>query len=50
MHSPGPTHYEVVYRILDSFTGKLQVSIFSEHDHIQVEVYIEMEGARSTLL
>ena len=44
MHSPGPIHFDAVYRILRYLKWTLGKGIlFHKHDHFQVEVYIDAD-------
>ena len=44
MHSPGPIHFEVVYKILRYLKGTPGIGVlFQKHDNFQVEVFINAD-------
>ncbi|XP_024029322.1 uncharacterized protein LOC112093936 [Morus notabilis] len=48
MHSPGPKHFEAVYRILRYLKGTPGKGLlFKKHDHLQIEVYTDANWAES---
>ena len=48
MHSPGPEHFEAVYRILRCLKGTPGKGLlFKKRGHLQIEVYIDADWAGS---
>jgi len=48
MHSPGPEHFEAVYRILRYLKGSPGKGLlFEKHGHLQIEVYTDADWAGS---
>ncbi|XP_038877628.1 uncharacterized mitochondrial protein AtMg00810-like [Benincasa hispida] len=49
IHAPGSVHFEAVYRILRYLKGTPRKGIlFTKHDHLNIEVYTNVDWAGST--
>lgn len=50
MHSPGPRHFEAVYRILRYLKGSPGKGLmFEKHGHLEIEVFTDADWAGSTM-